>query len=248
MSNTINVSYMSRVYNNILKTTTANKVEEKGFEDNVEKELAEKATATDSTSGVEVVSKEDMTMEEYKQYIYHEISSLPMHPSRMQDNISVQISEKGFEAMKNDPEYEKWVLDWLGKDFMTNDPWASLCGGSYSVHYVGATKEEYRGEGWYPGYNNGRGKSLYNEKSQNSFWERRAEQSKRLQERNEELAKQRAIEERRHRERLEEEYLENLNFNRGLLNKANFSDASMEEMSNVIDYYAAMSGTVDIDI
>ncbi len=248
MSNTINVNYMSRAYGSFLKTNNANKIAEKGFEDNVEEEIATKITAADIASDVKAVSKEDMTMEEYKQYIYDEISSLPMHPSRMQDSISIQISEAGFEAMKNDPEYEKWVLDWLGKDFMTYNPWTSKCGGAYCVKYIGATKEEYHGESWYAGYNNGSGKSLYNERSQNSFWERRAEESKRLQERNEELAKQRAIEKRRQRERLEEEYLENLNFNRGLLNKVQISDETMEEMSSVIDYYAAISGTVDNDI
>ncbi len=54
-------------------------------------------------------------------------------------------------------------------------------GGCYCVKYIGATKEEYRGESWYAGYQNGKGTSLYNEKSQDSFWERRAEQKKRIE-------------------------------------------------------------------
>jgi len=31
-----------------------------------------------------------------------------MHPTRAGESISVTISEAGFEAMKNDPEYEAW--------------------------------------------------------------------------------------------------------------------------------------------
>ena len=55
-------------------------------------------------------------MDEYKQYIHEKISQIPMHPTRMSENISIHISEAGFEAMKNDPEYEAWVLNdlWTG--------------------------------------------------------------------------------------------------------------------------------------
>ncbi|MCM1467787.1 MAG: hypothetical protein NC086_06520, partial [Alistipes sp.] len=98
-------------------------------------------------------------------------------PSRMQDTISINISEAGFEAMKNDPEYEEWVLDYLQKDFNCYNPWTASCGGCYCVKYIGAAKEEYRGESWYAGYQNGKGTSLYDEKSQDSFWERRVDQS-----------------------------------------------------------------------
>lgn len=119
------------------------------------------------------ISTQDMTMEEYKEYISNRLSRLPMHPSQMQNSVAIQISEAGFEAMKNDPEYEEWVIGWLEKDFAFHDPWSGICGGRYVVHYIGATKEEYRGQSWYPAYQNGRGESLFQEKAKGSFWERR---------------------------------------------------------------------------
>lgn len=190
MNNTINMNYMTKTYNNILKNYGTKKSTEKSFIDSVEEKSAAKAAGT---SGTGAVSTQDMTMEEYKQYIYDKISSLPMDPSHMLDNISIHISEAGLEAMKNDPEYEKWVLDGLGKNFMTHNPWASICGGCYCVHYIGASPQEYRGESWYAGYQHGKGASLYNEKSKDSFWERKVKREKRYKEQYEDFLEKKAL-------------------------------------------------------
>lgn len=171
--------------------------------------VSEKSIAGQSISETNVgtVSKEDMTIEEYKQYIHDKISKMTMNPSRMQDTVSIHISEAGFTAMKNDPEYEKWVLDYLQKDFNCYNPWTSSCGGCYCVKYIGATKEEYRGESWYAGYQNGKGTSLYDEKSQDSFWERRAERKQRLEEQYEEVQEKKALAKRLAQEHYYEELL-----------------------------------------
>ena len=205
MNNTINVNYMTKTYNNFLKNYETNHSTGKSFIDNVEEKSVAKAAA--STSGTGAVSTQDMTMEEYKQYIYDKISQIPMNPSRMQDNISINISEAGFEAMKNDPEYEKWVLDWLEKDFTAYNPWTSTCGGCYCVKYIGASPEEYRGESWYAGYQNGKGASIYNEKSKDSFWERRIEREKRLKEQYEESLEKKALAKKWQQERLNAELI-----------------------------------------
>ncbi|MCM1234666.1 MAG: hypothetical protein NC489_31575 [Ruminococcus flavefaciens] len=120
-----------------------------------------------------------MTMEQYKQYIYQKISALPTSPTQKWDAVSVNISEEGFEAMKADPAYEKWVLDTLRSDFSYHNPWSAYAGGSYRIHYFGATKEEYRGESFSMGFRNG-GKHTDSskKKSQKSFWEKRAERHK----------------------------------------------------------------------
>lgn len=202
MNNTINVNYMTRTYNSFLNNYETNKSAEKSFMDSVEEKSAAKGA-----SGTGTVSTQDMTMEEYKQYIYGKISQIPMNPSRMQDNISIHISEAGFEAMKNDPEYEKWVLDYLEKDFMAYNPWTSTCGGCYCVKYIGASPEEYRGESWYAGYQNGKGASLYNEKSKDSFWEQRIEREKRLKEQYEESLEKKALAKKWQQERLNAELI-----------------------------------------
>ncbi len=124
------------------------------------------------------ITTEDMTLEEYKQYIYQKISALPMHPSQAMSSVSIHITDEGFEAMKKDPSYEKWVLDTLRANFAFNDPWTGVCGGSFSVHRFGKTKEEYRGQGWYMGYQNGKASSIFDEESEESFWEKRVKRHK----------------------------------------------------------------------
>ena len=133
-------------------------------------------------SGTEAISRDTMTMEEYKQYLHDQISRIPRHPSRALESISIQITEAGFEAMKHDPEYEAWVLDDLKTGWAQPDPWAGICGGAYAVIHYGATKEECNACSWFPGYQNGNGENLFREKSKNSFWERRTESQKLYQE------------------------------------------------------------------
>lgn len=117
-------------------------------------------------------SPKQMSLDQYKQYIKDKISQIPLNLSQDPHSISVTISDAGLEAMKNDPEYEKWVMDGLKADFSSYDPWSAICGKSYSTHYFGATKEEYHGEGWYPAYAGGVGTQLYLEKSAGQLWEK----------------------------------------------------------------------------
>lgn len=188
MPNTMNFTPMTRICHSIIKTCQAqnNRKTASAFHD----KLIEKSMESEVASKTD---KAEMSMEEYKSYIYDKIAALPMHPSNMQDSISVHISDEGFEAMKNDPEYEKWVLDSLKNNFMSNDPWSGVCGGKFSVFYFGATKEEYRGESWRLGFRNGRGESIFQEKSKDSFWERRKKRREELLAQLEELEDKKAI-------------------------------------------------------
>lgn len=120
-----------------------------------------------------------MSMDQYKMYIYQKISGLPTSATQKWDAVSVNISGEGFAAMKADPAYEKWVLDTLRQDFAWYNPWSAYAGGTYRVHYFGATREEYRGESFQMGFRNG-GKHTDSakKKKQKSFWEKRAERHK----------------------------------------------------------------------
>lgn len=182
MSTVMNVSYMTRIYNDFINNYEAKNSSGSptAFKDKVA-EKCEEGTKVSEVQTANIVSTKDMTMEEYKQYIYEKLSQLPMNPSHMQDSISINISEAGFEAMKNDPEYEKWVINEFRTDFATYNPWSATCGGCYVVHYIGASKEECHSESWYAGFKNGNGKSLFDSKAKDSFWERRAEQKKRVE-------------------------------------------------------------------
>ncbi len=130
-----------------------------------------------------VAAVRDMSMEEYKQYIHDRISRIPMDASHMQDTISITITDEGFAAMKNDPEYEEWVLQDLRNGWAQVNPWAKFCGGVYSTIHYGATKEECHAEMWHAGFRHG--KSLFEEKSKESFWERRMKRHEEIQEQTE---------------------------------------------------------------
>lgn len=145
----------------------------------------DQASNVDRTTGKTV---SEMTREEYKRYIYDRIAALPVDPSQQMSSVSVHISEAGFEAMQKDPEYEKWVLDTLRANFAFHDPWAAVCGGSFSVHRFGATKEEYQGQGWYMGFQGGKGSALFDEEAEEGFWERRARRNKEYLEQQQESA------------------------------------------------------------
>ncbi len=126
--------------------------------------------------------KAGVCLEAYKQLIQEKISQMPLSATRKMESISVQISDAAFERMKNDPEYEAWVLNDLREAFSQTNPWVSACGGGYSVFYVGETKEECHAEGWYPGYMGGQGASMFEERSKGSFWERRMESHEKFME------------------------------------------------------------------
>ncbi len=147
-------------------------------------------------SGKEEVSPfstKDMTLEEYKQYIYQKISMIPMHPSQAMRSVSIHISDEGFEAMQKDPEYEKWVMDTLKYDFGYYDPWSSVSGGSFTIHRFGATREEYRGDSWYTGFQGGRGRALYEKEAEESFWEKRRKRHKLYIQQQQEMANEKKI-------------------------------------------------------
>ncbi|MCM1305442.1 MAG: hypothetical protein NC305_17815 [Lachnospiraceae bacterium] len=175
---------MTRTYRNFLKNYEAEnggQTKNTSFGDKVAEKSAESLNVSEMGK-TGAVSTKDMTMEEYRQYIHDRISQIPMHPSRMQESISIHISEAGFEAMKNDPEYEAWVLNDLRTGWAQPDRWAGVCGGAYSIIYYGATKEECHAGMWSAGYQNGSGKSLFDSRAKDNFWERRAERKKQIEE------------------------------------------------------------------
>lgn len=184
------VDGMTRAFNKYLQSQTAGSKTKgvMGFKDVV--------ASLDGSSGVNAASTKDMTLSEYKQYIYNRICQIPVHPSQAMRSVSVHISDEGLEAMQRDPEYEKWVLDVLRADFSYYDPWSEVCGGSFAVHHFGASKADYHGEGWYTGFQNGKGNALFEKESEESFWDKRIKRHKKYMKLQQEAAKKEKIMER----------------------------------------------------
>lgn len=122
-----------------------------GFAETLKKE-AESAAKTDRliisrTGYPDRPNTEDMSMTEYQLYIQSKISKIMSGFHRSNGYTAVFISDEGFEAMKNDPEYERWVLD-----LVKSSTYSHSCGRSeekhYSAHFIGASKEESHSEYW----------------------------------------------------------------------------------------------------
>lgn len=187
MDNTMNFSAMTRLCHNIMKASQAygnmGKVGIAGVSD----------TGIDGVSFSESLAKKNAEIQEYKRYIYDKIEALPIHSSNVHDSISVHISDAGFETMMNDSEYEKWVLDTLEKNFMCPDQWSGTSGGKFVIFRFGADRNEFRSDVWRIGFRGGNGYRQFNEKSEDSFWERREKRRKLLKEELEEMQEKKAV-------------------------------------------------------
>ena len=127
------------------------------------------------------IDTESMSMTEYKMYIYNIISELAFDTSESRDFIAVNISEAGFEAMKNDPEYEQWVLSKVAEDYFSFNMWGNRQSVRYGIKYFGATKDEYRSETWCADLNDIKSDEEYKRKTKDSFWSKRLERMEKIQ-------------------------------------------------------------------
>lgn len=109
--------------------------------------------------------REEMTLDEYKQYICNYVSSLPVSDSRKMCGSGVLIfKEEALESMKKDPAYEQEVIHMLGENFSKQ-----LAAYEPRVEYqvIGEAKEECYGAsiplknyGWVMGTQGGLASSL----------------------------------------------------------------------------------------
>ena len=146
-------------------------------------------------------SKEDMTLSEYKQWFMNELSQLPVS-GWVQSSFSsgaLVIKEEAFENMKNDPEFEEYVLNRVRSLYSAN----GLPIGSNNVSYevIGGSPEECYG---YAGPIGG-GKAKIFDKDE-SWWQERHEEFEELLEAQGKAAHKNAQE---YRTLAQEEYLNN---------------------------------------
>lgn len=128
-------------------------------------------------NGVENVDVESMTMEEYKAYFYALLDTIPFDSTRMNDEQIICISDKGWEQMKKDADYEAWVLGYFSEDRAVRNPFAGWGddSGSISIEHFGASIEEHHGEGYSKAALKG---PKANDKD--SWWDRRQKRMKEL--------------------------------------------------------------------
>ena len=147
MNNTILIdSSMNFLYRNASPKSTAPST------GNAYLDLLKSLMAEDAAE--ETPSTEDLTMDEYKEYIAGKMQQLTKDSTRTDSTASVIISNDGWEKMKSDPAYEAWVLNTVESNLAKPDPWASIGSSSYAIYRFGATMDEYQEDTWgkeYPG-------------------------------------------------------------------------------------------------
>lgn len=99
-------------------------------------------------NNAENISRDDMTMEEYKAFFTSLMNSIPFDASHRGDQEIWSISEDGWEQMKNDPEYEAWVLGYTAENRSVYIPFAALPGYSpnFCTEKFGSSIEQHIGQ------------------------------------------------------------------------------------------------------
>lgn len=127
----------------------------------------------------------DMTLEEYKWYISGRIAELPVASSQAGWDWYIDITQAGYEAMKQDPDYEAHVLDCIRRNFSAGDPFHSS---TFSILHFGATEEEFYGQSYR--YDS---PAEHLQDKEESYWEKRKARRKKLQELLDDLAEKKAV-------------------------------------------------------
>jgi hypothetical protein len=132
-----------------------------------------------SRNGEDNTSRESMSMDEYKKFFTEMMDSISFDPSRKNDVETWNISEKGWEQMKNDPDYEAWVLGYTVQNRSVRNPFAGMPGSSsFFSEQFGASIEEHVGQGIPMGSSGNKTSST--SKDEKSWWEKRHEEMQKL--------------------------------------------------------------------
>ena len=147
-------------------------------------------------AGKNVLSKygsdkvDEMSMDEYKHYIYGILDKIPFDSSQVRDIQFIDITGKGWEQMKNDPKYEAWVVGYFKVDRSVHIPFANMPGYEPSIHteHFGASIDEHLGQS-YPA-----SRSTGGEKDSEDWWKKRKERQEEYLEDDRKLAEKRKAE------------------------------------------------------
>ena len=94
--------------------------------------------------GGDEISRSDMTMDEYKAFFKNLMDGISFDSSQANCKEMWSITEDGWEQMKNDPEYEAWVLGYTIENRSVHFPFQASF---LNVEKFGASIEEHHGEG-----------------------------------------------------------------------------------------------------
>lgn len=91
------------------------------------------------------IARDAMTMDEYKDFFMGLMDKIPYDISQKDTHMTWSMTEAGWEQMKNDPDYEAWVLGYTVEDRSVHFPFKAT---HVNFEKFGATIEEHHGEGF----------------------------------------------------------------------------------------------------
>ena len=118
--------------------------------------------------------KENMSLDDYKNFVTEKILQTSRHFSRFKDDITVVLTDKTFSAMKNNSDYESWVFNRLEEELNFPDYLCFYPGNQGRVETIqfGETEKDYRGQSI------GKHKNNFSQTQEKSYWELRLEKLK----------------------------------------------------------------------
>lgn len=125
----------TRIYSGNMQVEKAFSVLQKKLANNLEN-LSYKSILENTSENLSEKSAEDMTMEEFKAYIWDKIDSFPFSPTRPNDDETIKISDKCFERMKEDAEYEEKMMNIIKDGRMYPDPYYGTGLNSAGVYWI----------------------------------------------------------------------------------------------------------------
>lgn len=120
------------------------------------------------------IDRNSMTMDEYKKFFTQLMDSIPFDASQWNTSETWSITEKGWEQMKKDPDYEAWVLGYTKENRSVRFPKGLADTGNISVEKFGASIEEHHGVGYSKALDNPK------EDEDESWWKKRHERLKEI--------------------------------------------------------------------
>ena len=176
---------------------------------------------------------EEMSMDEYKRYIYGILDKIPYDSSQLRDTQFIDITEKGWEQMKNDPKYEAWVVGYFKVDRSVKNPFANYPGVEPRIHteHFGATIEEHIGQSYPQSMSKG------TEKDSEDWWKKRQERYKQYMEESLEYAEKSRMDKQESMNRAWKSILAKGSSN-------TYFDFEVGMMSAAVQFFAMSSGSV----
>lgn len=179
------------------------------FLDMARRKLGEDSQRTDTVAAAEAVmgtavSTNQMTLEEYKDYVRDWITYLWLNPAQGDVHYAIHITDAAFARMQRDKEYEKYVFDSIQTNMKFSPPFLRH-GTTYVILYFGGKKKD----DWGYTYNSQLGKEEYDRKSKESTWKKSAEEKARAKKRLKKILEKKYIEKKYLESKRVEEFLMN---------------------------------------